>query len=494
MNESKQILSRLEELLITLNEQLKEIKEQEAKETSEVDLLLFRANAEYFSAHVAALEKLGALDQVETSEDKAMIMPERFDDEDEGEDLPGSSTGEQEEPESHAQDEDVEVVESDAQDEKSESETEAIKEEYTEETKNVTDSSPNEDEPSSEFLDQETTGSAENLDPQEPSMEERFSQVFSDANSPTEKQDFEEAEETIEGEEIKSEEAEDVESNEISAENDSSQEEPEEVAAENLEPEDTKSEETEDSSEPEDEKEDLIEEEPRAEEENQEQSAEAFTPESTLDSLEDNEPEFDFSNSFSFDKEEETSEPESKEDYSAQKESEDTREDEASQSDKETTEPVRHEVVIEEKEVVIDVPQAEEEPEAEEPSRPLTLNERLQQQRMQQQQKIESPAAPSASGGLQHSLNKTLNQGARGGKPAVDLKTAVSLNDKLLIIRDLFNGYSLAYSEAIELLNRFNNLAEADAFLQTNYALKNNWASKPETVEKLYAVLRKKYS
>src|SRR5699024_9642253 len=141
-----------------------------------------------------------------------------------------------------------------------------------------------------------------------------------------------------------------------------------------------------------------------------------------------------------------------------------------------------------------DVSLAEEEPVTEEPSRPLTLNERLQQQRMQQQQKVESPAAPSASSGLQHSLNQTLNQGARRGKPAVELKTSVSLNDKLLIIRDLFNCYSLAYSEAIELLNRFDNLAEADAFLQSNYALKNNWASKPETVEKLYAVLRKKYS
>ena len=75
----------------------------------------------------------------------------------------------------------------------------------------------------------------------------------------------------------------------------------------------------------------------------------------------------------------------------------------------------------------------------------------------------------------------------------MDLKSSISLNDKLLFIRDLFNGYSLAYSEAIELLNRYVTFAEADAFLQTNYALKNNWAEKPQTVEKLYAILRKKF-
>lgn len=76
----------------------------------------------------------------------------------------------------------------------------------------------------------------------------------------------------------------------------------------------------------------------------------------------------------------------------------------------------------------------------------------------------------------------------------VDLKTAVSLNDKLVFIRDLFNGYSLAYSEAIELLNRFSNFNEADAFLQANYAFKNEWSSKPQTVEKFYSILRKKFS
>lgn len=112
-----------------------------------------------------------------------------------------------------------------------------------------------------------------------------------------------------------------------------------------------------------------------------------------------------------------------------------------------------------------------------EPSRPLTLNERIQQQRQ------------TGSTAFTQKLTSASSQ----VNPNLDLKSAVSLNDRLLIIKDLFNGYSLAYSEAIELMNRFDTFIEVDTFLQENYAVKNNWDTKPQTVEKLYAVLRKKF-
>lgn len=75
-----------------------------------------------------------------------------------------------------------------------------------------------------------------------------------------------------------------------------------------------------------------------------------------------------------------------------------------------------------------------------------------------------------------------------------DLKAAISLNDKLLFIKDLFNGYSLAYSEAIEILNRYDNIMEADEFLKSNYSVKNNWAAKPDTVDKFYSILHRRYT
>ncbi|MGV3761784.1 hypothetical protein [Parapedobacter sp.] len=139
-------------------------------------------------------------------------------------------------------------------------------------------------------------------------------------------------------------------------------------------------------------------------------------------------------------------------------------------------EAISEQVVIEEKAVEIeaaDVPPAPSDNEAK-PARPLSLNERLSAQR-------------KASGG-----NPLMATGGDGERIS-DIKSAISLNDKLLFIKDLFNGYSLAYSEAIELLNRYDDFASADGFLQTNYARKNNWADKPETVDKLYAILRKRF-
>lgn len=75
-----------------------------------------------------------------------------------------------------------------------------------------------------------------------------------------------------------------------------------------------------------------------------------------------------------------------------------------------------------------------------------------------------------------------------------DLKSIISLNDKLLFIKDLFNGYSLAYSEAIELVNRYDSLEAADNFLKHNYAVKNKWEDKPETLEKFYEILGRRFA
>ncbi|ERJ59542.1 hypothetical protein [Sphingobacterium paucimobilis] len=141
-------------------------------------------------------------------------------------------------------------------------------------------------------------------------------------------------------------------------------------------------------------------------------------------------------------------------------------------------ETVVREVIEEEKVLVVEQVEVKVETikQEEHTSRPMTINELIQQQR-------------------QAGVNMTQQfQTSNGQERVVDLKSAVSLNDKLLFIKDLFNGYSLAYSEALELLNRLNDFAEADAFLQSNYALKNGWSEKPQTVDKFYILLRKKFS
>lgn len=74
-----------------------------------------------------------------------------------------------------------------------------------------------------------------------------------------------------------------------------------------------------------------------------------------------------------------------------------------------------------------------------------------------------------------------------------DLKQAINLNDKLLYIKDLFNGYNLAYAEAIDLANKLPDFESADNFFQKNYAAKNNWAAKQATVDKFYELLNQRF-
>jgi hypothetical protein len=94
----------------------------------------------------------------------------------------------------------------------------------------------------------------------------------------------------------------------------------------------------------------------------------------------------------------------------------------------------------------------------------------------------------------QINANASRNTEHTSAQPISDLKQAITLNDKLLYIKDLFNGYNLAYSEALDILNRFNSFDEAENFLKTSYAVKNNWDSKPSTAEKFYELLRRRFS
>lgn len=99
-------------------------------------------------------------------------------------------------------------------------------------------------------------------------------------------------------------------------------------------------------------------------------------------------------------------------------------------------------------------------------------------------------------------LNEMLAANASGSKnigfersrlPVTDLKGAINLNEKLLYIKDLFNGYNLAYAEVIDILNKMPDFKTADQFLQSNYAVKNNWASKEGSVAQFYELLHLRF-
>lgn len=203
-----------------------------------------------------------------------------------------------------------------------------------------------------------------------------------------------------------------------------------------------------------------------------------FTPPVSLDSEEDTQPVYDEIQEVVQEEQQPVYEVEEEPVASSVSESSEMPADSV-EEEQSPIETVVNEVVEEPKEIELEKTQTISPAEEERPTRPLTLNEILQKQRQTAASPVSSPATSPSAGGDKDRV--------------VDLKSSISLNDKLLFIKDLFNGYSLAYSEAIELLNRYVTFAEADAFLQTNYALKNNWADKPQTVEKLYAILRKKF-
>lgn len=125
--------------------------------------------------------------------------------------------------------------------------------------------------------------------------------------------------------------------------------------------------------------------------------------------------------------------------------------------------PIAEQIVVEEV-VVAETPV--------EPAKPMSLNERLASQ-------------------LGTNQNTTNSDPQRN--TLTDLKHGINLNDKMLYIKDLFNGYNLAYAEVIDLLNKMSDFNTADSFLQNNYAEKNNWAGKSATVAKFYELLHQRF-
>lgn len=175
-------------------------------------------------------------------------------------------------------------------------------------------------------------------------------------------------------------------------------------------------------------------------------------------------------------------------------------------------ETIRHELIIDEADWV----------DEDEPYEPNTVHEALKQEIEEPAHVIETPATPVAeepvsiiSEPITHKapeptkkedvltinekMSAKLAEMAGVGsqvqpQPISDLKQGITLNDKLLFIKELFNGYSLAYSEAIEILNRFASFNEAELFLKKNYVVKNAWDKKPETVDKFYSLLKRRYA
>ena len=65
-----------------------------------------------------------------------------------------------------------------------------------------------------------------------------------------------------------------------------------------------------------------------------------------------------------------------------------------------------------------------------------------------------------------------------GESPVQDLSKAMGLNDRLLVINDLFGGDQQAYQQAINSLNGFRQFEEARAYLAAEVISRFNWTNK----------------
>lgn len=79
-------------------------------------------------------------------------------------------------------------------------------------------------------------------------------------------------------------------------------------------------------------------------------------------------------------------------------------------------------------------------------------------------------------------------------EPLQDLKRSISLNEKLVFVKDLFSGYSLAYQEALDQLERLNDFESASNYLNSHYVEQYKWAEKSATAEKFYELLRRRFT
>ena len=78
----------------------------------------------------------------------------------------------------------------------------------------------------------------------------------------------------------------------------------------------------------------------------------------------------------------------------------------------------------------------------------------------------------------------------RRSEPVTDLRRAIGLNDKFLLIRDLFGGDGEAYERAIDALNNFEDLDDCMIFIAEHYA----WNPNSDGAQLLMELLERKFA
>lgn len=78
----------------------------------------------------------------------------------------------------------------------------------------------------------------------------------------------------------------------------------------------------------------------------------------------------------------------------------------------------------------------------------------------------------------------------RRSEPVTDLRRAIGINDKFLMIRDLFGGDAASYEAAIGALNDFDDFDECMIHIAENYA----WNANSDGAKFLMELLERKFA
>ena len=78
----------------------------------------------------------------------------------------------------------------------------------------------------------------------------------------------------------------------------------------------------------------------------------------------------------------------------------------------------------------------------------------------------------------------------RRSEPVTDLRRAIGINDKFLMIRDLFDGDARAYEAALDKLDAFGDFDDCMIYIAENYA----WNANSDGAKFLMELLERKFA
>ncbi|MBS1640604.1 MAG: hypothetical protein JSR12_11155 [Bacteroidetes bacterium] len=78
--------------------------------------------------------------------------------------------------------------------------------------------------------------------------------------------------------------------------------------------------------------------------------------------------------------------------------------------------------------------------------------------------------------------------------PVRDLKKAVGINDKYLIINELFRGDEIMYERSIKTINGFSIYPEAEFWIKRELKTKLGWSDTDETVQLFDTIVKRRFS